>query len=467
MSGHEHGHTAQRYDAIVVGSGPGGATVARELARAGSKVLIAERGGNAPVTGSPLRALRELGLPGRGLLLAGKAMPVVRGITTGGSSIYYYGTAFDPPLEMLRAHGVELDAALEQVKQELAVTTLPPDKIGPLAARIMDSARELGHPWEPLPKFIRPDEIDDRKLMPFYSAPSYAAKWNARMFVDDAIEHGATLITGAHVRQVLSADGAAAGIEYTHRGQSHTAHAPLVVVAAGGIGSPMVLRASGISGAGRDFFYDPLVCVMGTVDDLVGAQELPMQAGMFNRQAGWVMTDMMVPRSLYMAMAAQVGRFDRIGAHAHTLQIMVKIRDDLAGHLTKRGMIRKPLTKADRARLDDGARVARAVLKQAGAHHIFRSWAFAAHPGGTVKIGDLLDADLQTAVRNLYVCDASVIPEPWGRPPTLTIVALGKRLGQHLTGASVRARSTSTETAAEQARSNAAAAAAPQAGPRA
>jgi choline dehydrogenase-like flavoprotein len=435
MSGHEHGHAPEHFDAIVVGSGPGGATVARELARAGRSVLIAERGGNAPVTGSPLRALRELGTPGRGLLLAGRGMPVVRGITTGGSSIYYYGTAFDPSLEMLRAHGVELEDALGQVKQELAVTALPPEKIGPLATRIMDSARELGHPWDPLPKFIRPDEIDGRRLMPFYSAPSYAAKWNARMFVDDAIEHGATLVTGAHVRCVLTQDDQATGIEYTHRGHSHTALAPLVVVAAGGIGSPMILRASGIAGAGRDFFYDPLVCVMGSVDDLSGAQELPMQAGMLNQQAGWVMTDMMVPRSLYMAMATQVGRLDRLGAHAHTLQIMVKIRDDLTGRLTRRGLIRKPLTKADRARLDDGASVAGAVLRQAGAHHIFRSWAFAAHPGGTVKIGDLLDANLQTGVRNLYVCDASVIPEPWGRPPTLTIVALGKRLGAHLTGA--------------------------------
>lgn len=57
----------------------------------------------------------------------------------------------------------------------------------------------------------------------------------------------------------------------------------------------------------------------------------------------------------------------------------------------------------------------------------------ASHPGGTVKIGELLDADLMTEYRNLYVCDASVIPEPWGRPPILTLIALGKRLAKHLT----------------------------------
>ena len=35
---------ADQYDVIVVGSGPGGSTVAWELARAGKRVLILERG---------------------------------------------------------------------------------------------------------------------------------------------------------------------------------------------------------------------------------------------------------------------------------------------------------------------------------------------------------------------------------------------------------------------------------------
>ena len=33
---------------------------------------------------------------------------------------------------------------------------------------------------------------------------------------------------------------------------------------------------------------------------------------------------------------------------------------------------------------------------------------------------------------NLYVCDASTFPGALDRPPTLTIIALGKRLAQHL-----------------------------------
>jgi choline dehydrogenase-like flavoprotein len=52
-----------------------------------------------------------------------------------------------------------------------------------------------------------------------------------------------------------------------------------------------------------------------------------------------------------------------------------------------------------------------------------------------VRVGDALDADLRSEIENLYVCDCSVIPEPWGLPPTFTLIALGKRLAKHLTHA--------------------------------
>ena len=420
------------FDAIVVGTGPGGATVALELARAGRNVLILERGGRAPVDGSPWRAFNELGMPGRSVLLAGRAMPVVRGITVGGSSIYYYGTAFDPPLEMLRGHGIDVAAETEEARDELGVTRLPAGSIGPLAGRIMQSARDLDIAWEPLPKFLRPDRFDGDRAMGFYAAPGYEAKWNGRMSVDAAVSQGATLVTGARVDWVTSRRGVATGVKYAKGDRAYEAAAPLVIVAAGGIGSPMILRASGLAGAGYDFFYDPLTTVFGTLDDLSSHQEIPMQAGRLYEDEGYVLTDMMVPRSLFAAMAITAGRPDRVAAHPRTLAIMVKIRDDLGGRLTKRGMIRKPLTAADREKLRAGTARAREILVNAGARHIFHSAYAAAHPGGTVKVGDMLNTDLQTEIDNLYVCDASAIPEAWGKPPTLTIVALAKRLAKHL-----------------------------------
>ena len=53
-------------------------------------------------------------------------------------------------------------------------------------------------------------------------------------------------------------------------------------------------------------------------------------------------------------------------------------------------------------------------------------------PSLRTRIGQALDADLAAATPGLYVCDASVIPEPWGLPPTLTLLCLGWRLGRQL-----------------------------------
>jgi len=116
----------------------------------------------------------------------------------------------------------------------------------------------------------------------------------------------------------------------------------------------------------------------------------------------------------------------------NTLQIMIKAKDNLGGELTDRGGIRKNLDKLDKQKLRRGYERAKKILQNAGGKNIFKTGYLAAHPGGTVKIGELVDSNLKTEYENLYVCDCSVIPEAWGLPPTFTILGLGKRLAKHL-----------------------------------
>ena len=202
----------------------------------------------------------------------------------------------------------------------------------------------------------------------------------------------------------------------------------------GGIGTPLILRQSGMHNVGADFFFDPLIFAIGTVDDLNGGKEFPMAAGHNFHEDGYVMTDLVLPRWLYWLFTSQVLRFDRLPAHSRSLPIMIKAKDELGGHLTNRGGVRKRLSKIEHERLMSGYEKARQILHNAGARNIYQTWYLAVHPGGTVKIGDIVDSNLVTEIDNLFVCDCSVIPEAWGLPPSLTLIALGKRLGKHLTG---------------------------------
>jgi choline dehydrogenase-like flavoprotein len=423
-------HLRPAYDAIVVGSGPGGASAARELARGGLRVLVLEQGSAAPVAGSLAQMATMAAVPGKGAYLHRDASLLVGGITAGGSSTINFATAADPPAAMFSAHGIDLGPALAALRAELPMAPLPDELVGPMAARMMQAARALSLDWRKLDKMIRPQACRSGCWRCVYGCP-FGAKWTARDFLDEACRHGAQLLDRARVTRVVLKDGCAAGVEVTLDGKAHTAHAPVVVLAGGGIGSPRLLYRSGLGPRHAPFFSDPVVAVMGSVDDIDGGAEVPMAAGMQLHDEGIALADLTLPQPMYQAFALQAGRVDRLGAHGRTLSVMVKIRDEIGGKIGPR-WVDKTLQPADRRKFRHGVELARAILGQAGAHHVFKTWHFAAHPGGSVRIGAGVDSDLRTSTAGLYVCDASVIPQPWGLPPTLTLLCLGKRLGQHL-----------------------------------
>ncbi|MCU0844511.1 MAG: GMC family oxidoreductase [Spirochaetes bacterium] len=430
-----------RYDAIIAGSGPGGASVARELAKKGKRVLVLEWGPGAPVRGSFLQYLLWQLIPGRSLLFTPDLLAMVRGIVTGGSSLFYYATAFPVPHDMLGRYGIDVRREEKEARSELPIAPLKDEMMTPMATRIMESARALGFDWNRLPKFMYQDRWKSGLRFGYYGDP-HGVKWSARMLIEEAVSAGAVLVNRARVSGVIIEAGKAVGVKYKSSGRTREAFADTVIVAAGGIGSPVILRKSGVRESGYDFFFDPLVTVCGTVKDVRRRKdEIPMSAGCIFSEEGFVMTDLAVQTMLDRLFAVMSLRFWRIFQSRKTLRIMVKIRDDLAGRLTDNGGVRKKLTPADRERLRKGADIARNILHHAGATGLYSTWKLAAHPGGTVRIGRMLDSNLKVKdVENLYVCDCSVIPETWGLPPVLTLVCLGKRLARHLAERTKRAK---------------------------
>jgi choline dehydrogenase-like flavoprotein len=422
----------QRIDVIVVGTGPGGATVAKELSQRNKRVLILEWGDNDPLTGSFWQGARALLVPGKSLLLTNQLLGLARGITTGGSSIYYCATCFPVPFEMLKSYGIDIVNEVEETITEIPVAPLKDEMVGPMSKRITESAHDLGYNWEKLDKFMYQDRWKPEYKFGHYGDP-HRVKWSARMFVEEALDNGAVLMNRAKVTKVIIEDKTAVGVEYTKGRKISKVFASKVIISAGGIGTPVILRASGIKRAGYAFFFDPLIGVRGTIKDInVPNSEIPMSAGVHMEDEGYMMTDLAHPFAFTALFAAEVFRFDKMFDRSNTLQIMVKAKDNLGGRLTDRGGVRKNLDKNDKWKLLRGYERAKRILNNAGAKDIFKTWYLAAHPGGTVKIGEIVDSNLKTEYENLYVCDCSVIPEAWGLPPTSTIIGLGKRLAKHL-----------------------------------
>ena len=84
------------YEYIVIGTGPGGAPVARELAEAGKKVLMLERGAyHTRFLGFPfgVRLFDRFMIGARSM----EGVIIERGITVGGSSMVYQSNVSDPP----------------------------------------------------------------------------------------------------------------------------------------------------------------------------------------------------------------------------------------------------------------------------------------------------------------------------------------------------------------------------------
>jgi choline dehydrogenase-like flavoprotein len=136
--------------------------------------------------------------------------------------------------------------------------------------------------------------------------------------------------------------------------------------------------------------------------------------------------------------------------YRRTVGVMIKVTDEISGIVSIERRISKSLTERDRARLHHATVVSRQILVNAGCDpdSIYVSRLRGTHPSATVRLGEMVDNDLQTSVKNLYVCDASVFPEALGLPTVLTIISFAKRLSDHLLRGVSRPEAVPTTTAA-------------------
>lgn len=425
----------KRVDVVIAGSGPGGATLARQLARAGKKVLLLEKGKDNKWIGNHFAA--GFYSVKMGLNFTEEGLNIIRARTTGGSTIMYCASAVVPPDWLKTKYGIDVEKYSDETIKELNIKPLPEDVVGSAGMRIMEAANDIGYHFEKMPKFIDPDKCKMRCGGTCMLGCPYGAKWTARDYIDDMIKAGGKLMTRADVQQVTIEDGTATGlVALTPKGILKV-EADVVAIAAGGIGTPSILQKSGIHEAGIGMFVDPLVFVTGVSKHKGTCQGPPMSVGTSEfMEDGILISDLIDPWGIWMIMTLMRNPSNilNIFRYRRQLGLMVKIGDELNGFITMDERVSKPLSERDRYRLNRGAAMSREILIKAGcdSSSIMVGPVRGAHPGATARIGKVVNENLETRIKNLYVSDASVIPEALDRPVVLTLISLSKRLSEHL-----------------------------------
>ena len=425
----------KEYEYVIVGSGAGGATLARELAIRGKDVLVVERGQYAKKLGTFRQSLpyfdgnRVTKIPRK----SKEGVILWRTLMAGGSTIVSCGNGTRCLEQELSDLGIKLSDEFPEAEREMGIAPIGEHLLSGGSSRIMEASKELGYGMEPTPKFVKPDLCKQCGQCVF--GCSHDAKWTALRYLDEAVKSGATVLYETRIDRVLIEDGTARGVQGRGpRGKEINLQGGTVVLSAGGLGTPVILQRSGVDSAGSGLFVDLLVNTYGVTEDLNMIGEPPMSLidHGFYGEKGFILSTYVNHNRLV--------RFMELGAKGLTLPanrllgIMTKSRDDSAGRVYADGSVSKPVTKSDWKRLKEGSRIAADILVKAGAskESIAVSYPQGAHPGGTAAIGRVVNESLQTEVSSLFVCDASVLPTSPGMPPILTIVALAKRLAAHL-----------------------------------
>ena len=425
-------------DYLIIGSGPGGATLARQLARGSRRVLLLERGRDW--RGSPLYGTYPGGMlytEKASFLATKEGLNIIRPFLLGGATSMYCGCSAPPLPWWSQKYGIELDSYAAETAEELHIAPLPPELRGQASTRIAAAAAEIGQTWQPQDKFMSPTRAPRFQCSATCMLGCRCgAKWNAAEYVDEAVADGAEVWTQAFVESLIIQDGQVFGARGKRGRQPFIVHADTVIVAAGGIGSPRLLARSGLSAAGQGMTMDTTVMVYGHAPFKGNGGEPPMTWSFAADELGALFSTLIDPWLNYPVIMLRKGPAYSLTWHrwGHTLGVMIKLKDEISGFVPQNGRISKGLTPNDQQRLSRAEEIAGQILRQAGCDPdtIFTTPVRGTHPSGTVRIGDMLSADLETEIENLYVCDASVFPEALARPTVLTIISLAKRLADHL-----------------------------------
>jgi choline dehydrogenase-like flavoprotein len=423
--------------AVVVGSGAGGATVARELVQRGFDVTILEAGKPfSPLTHkvswfSPLRgswflkdenSIKKV-FPHYSVTRASRDLAIFRGITEGGCTSIACGSMVRAE-RGLKEIGLDLAEEFEEIEETLTIAPISRKKWRPLTQQMYDNAERLGYAPKPTPKVCDSSKCVGCGYCELGCITG--AKWDSRYVYEDYLGKGITLLTNTIVQKVLLESNSACGVLVSHDSLTEKIKADIVVLSAGGVGTAQILLASNLP-VRKSLWVDVVLTVGGVQKGSRMLDEPPM--AWFVKKDNYILSPYFDLLSFWFHKPwKDVSMKDRVG-------MMIKLADSEQGTVSIDGTVTKSLTKVDYERLDEAKAEAIQIMKTSGVLGPFvDGMIHGGHLGGTVP---LTKDDVETMhpswlPQDLWVADLSLMPRSQGLPTMLTTSALSLRVAKKI-----------------------------------
>jgi choline dehydrogenase-like flavoprotein len=395
-----------------------------------------------------------------------------------------------------REFGLDLDErslspCFERVEAALSVSEVTPELAGENAAVARRGAERLGWSHGYLRRNARGCVGSG---VCAFGCPTSAKQHTGITYIPRAQRAGARIVTGARVEQVLveesaiamnarawppNASGAEGGTGRTGNvriasgvrarmasGAQIEVSAPIVIVAAGTIHTPLLLARSGLGEAsgqlGRNLSLHPATAVFARMNERVDmAKGVPQSFYVDEFAEEGIIFEGVAGPPAYAAMSLPLTgakHAEAMADYPRLAQFGVMVSDSSRGSVRAVAgspLIRYDLIEADLKRFRKGLAHMRELFEAAGAREVYlplpagvsperarlrdlKLMAF--HPLGTARADarpshGVIDGGLQVhGVHGVYVADGSAVPSSLGVNPQMTIMALATRLAFALLG---------------------------------
>ena len=480
-------------DVVVVGTGAGGAVVAKELAEKGFAVAMIEEGiyhKRHEFTGVSIEMMVKLWRMG-GLIssIGNCVIPIPLGKAVGGTTLINSCTCFRAPDEILNKwvnDGLtdftpeKMAPYFDRVEEHIHVETCDMKYVGPIGEVVADGCKKLGYNNHgPL----RHNTIDcDGQGVCVLGCPKDAKQSTNISYVPKALGSAAQLFTGFKVEEIIMDGKRATGLNAYGIGKDGkkvklTCKARAVVLACGSLLTPMVLQNNklvlGNKWVGKNLSIHPCTYVAAVMPgrDMKNPYTIPQgyHVAEFEKE-GIMLEGGTTPFSIIGSTLTGIGKeyTDLIGAYQNLAIFGIMIKDTSTGSV-RQGPAGMPLifynmNREDTQKLFKAVMILTDIFKAAGAGKIIlptfdhplvntptdlerarkKKWSAkdmiltAYHPVGTARIGtsrkdSAIDINHECHdVPGLFIVDGSAVRTSIGVNPMVTIMAMATRAADRI-----------------------------------